>query len=82
MENHSRVYPAVSGRKLFAAKYSAKSENADGSYPEQNKGGRKRKKQSAAPHSENATATAIKINLKKECADRNRFFLSARFSRL
>jgi len=44
--NHSRVYPAVSGRKLFAVKYSAKSANAGGSYPEQNKGGRKRKKPS------------------------------------
>jgi len=65
MENHSRVYPAVSGRKLFAVKYSAKSENADGSYPEQNKGGRKRKKPSAAPHSEDASATAIKVNLLK-----------------
>jgi len=82
MENRSRVYPAVSGRKLFAAKYSAKSENADGLYPEQNKGGRKRKKLFDAPRSENATVIRIKINQINECAGRNKVILPARFSRL
>ena len=83
MENHSRGYRAVSGRKSFAVKYSAKSANAGGSYPEQNKDVRIRKKPSAARNSANVTLTIkINISLLKKCADRIRVILSARFSRL
>ena len=80
MENHSRVYRAVSGRKSFAVKYSAKSANDGGSYPEQNKGGRIRKRLSAAHSSANVTPTIkVNINLLKKCAGRIRVILPARF---
>ena len=80
MENPSRGYRAVSGRKSFAVKYSAKSVNAGGSYPEQSKGGRIRKKPSAARSSANVTPTIkVNINLLKKCAGRIRVILPARF---
>lgn len=80
MENPSRGYRAVSGRKSFAVKYSAKSANDGGSYPEQNKGGRIRKRLSAAHSSANVTPTIkININLLKKCAGRIRVILPARF---
>ena len=67
-------------KKSFAVKYSAKSANVGGSYLEQNKGGRIRKKLSAAHSSANVTPTINQnINLLKKCAGRIRVILPARF---